>query len=228
MAYQITSLTIVYSTVYSCAYQTKHQSPASLAFVQGIHRWLVNSPHKRPVTRKMSPFDDVIMFERIHFHNFTILHDWFVYPNKSFLQTFFTWLFFVYYFLIRHSLMFCSPIIFGFFVCFFSTVIAVPGTMACLVVISLIMPFAGKFRRLNINTPSYWCRNFNYKYKDSLTTILSLSGKSYTWKDGLYIETRPSQLPYKLNESMFGFRMSHTRHAIMYGSIHWTVPDGHW
>ena len=27
----------------------------------GIHRWLVNSPHKGPVTRKMFPFDDVIM-----------------------------------------------------------------------------------------------------------------------------------------------------------------------
>ena len=27
----------------------------------GIHRWPVNSPHKGPVTRKMFPFDDVIM-----------------------------------------------------------------------------------------------------------------------------------------------------------------------
>ena len=43
MTYQITSLTIVYSTVYSGAYQRKHQSPASLAFVRGIHRWPVNS-----------------------------------------------------------------------------------------------------------------------------------------------------------------------------------------
>ena len=34
---------------------------ASLAFVRGIHRWPVNSPHKGPVTRKMFPFDDVIM-----------------------------------------------------------------------------------------------------------------------------------------------------------------------
>ena len=33
----------------------------SLAFVRGIHRWPVNSPHKRPVTRKMFPFDDVIV-----------------------------------------------------------------------------------------------------------------------------------------------------------------------
>ena len=58
---QITSLTIVYSTVYSDAYQRKHQSSASLAFVRGIHRRPVNSPHKWPVTRKMFPFDDVIM-----------------------------------------------------------------------------------------------------------------------------------------------------------------------
>ena len=61
MASQITSLTIVYSTVYSGVHQRKHQSSASLAFVRGIHRWPVNSPHKRPVTRKMFPFDDVIM-----------------------------------------------------------------------------------------------------------------------------------------------------------------------
>ena len=38
MASLITSLTVVYSTVYSEADQTKHQSSASLAFVWGIHR----------------------------------------------------------------------------------------------------------------------------------------------------------------------------------------------
>ena len=61
IASQITSLTLVYSTVYSGADQSKHQSSASLAFVWGIHRGPVNSPHKWPVTRKMFPFDDVIM-----------------------------------------------------------------------------------------------------------------------------------------------------------------------
>ena len=61
MASQITSLTIVYSAVYSGADQRKHQSSASLAFVRGIHRGPVNSPHKWPVTRKIFPFDDVIM-----------------------------------------------------------------------------------------------------------------------------------------------------------------------
>ena len=61
IASQITSLTVVYSIVYSGADQRKHQSSASLAFVRGIHRWPVNSPHKGPVTRKMFPFDDVIM-----------------------------------------------------------------------------------------------------------------------------------------------------------------------
>ena len=58
---QITSLVIVYATVYSDADQSKHQSSASLAFVCGIHRRPVNSPHKWPVTRKMFPFDDGIM-----------------------------------------------------------------------------------------------------------------------------------------------------------------------
>ena len=61
MASQIDSLTIVFSTVYSDADQRKNQSSASLAFMRGIHRGPVNSPHKWPVTRKMFPFDDVIM-----------------------------------------------------------------------------------------------------------------------------------------------------------------------
>ena len=62
IAPQITSLTIVYSIVYSGADQRKHQSSSSLAFGRGIHRWPVNSLHKGPVTRKTFPFDDVIMF----------------------------------------------------------------------------------------------------------------------------------------------------------------------
>ena len=106
MASQITSLTIVYSSVYSDANQSKHQSSASLLYGVGggwgwvggwggggggggwggwvggwgvggwgdgwggggwvgggggMHRWPVNSPHKGPVTRKLYPFDDVIM-----------------------------------------------------------------------------------------------------------------------------------------------------------------------
>ena len=61
MASQITSLGIVYCTAISGSDQRKHQSSASLAFVRRIHRGPVNSPHKRPVTRKMFSFDDVIM-----------------------------------------------------------------------------------------------------------------------------------------------------------------------
>ena len=61
MASLITDLTSVYSTVHSGADQSKHQSSASLAFVRGSHRRPANSPHKWPVTRKMFPFDDVIM-----------------------------------------------------------------------------------------------------------------------------------------------------------------------
>ena len=51
----INCLTSVYSTVHSCADQRKHQSSASLPFVRGefTGEW--------PVTRKMFPFDDVIM-----------------------------------------------------------------------------------------------------------------------------------------------------------------------
>ena len=61
MASQITSITIVYSTVYSGADQRKYQSSASLAFLRGIYQSPVNSPHKGPVTRKLFPFGDVIM-----------------------------------------------------------------------------------------------------------------------------------------------------------------------
>ena len=53
MASLITSITIVYSIFHSGAVQRKHQSSASMAFA-----WA-----KGPVTRKMLPFDDVIMKE---------------------------------------------------------------------------------------------------------------------------------------------------------------------
>ena len=62
MASQITSVSIVCSAVCSGTHQRKHQSSVSLAFVRGIHRWPVNSTHKRPVTWKMFPFDDVIKY----------------------------------------------------------------------------------------------------------------------------------------------------------------------
>ena len=61
MASQIIGVPILCSTVGSGADQRKHQGSASPAFVRGIHRWPMNSPHKRPVTRKMFPFHDVIM-----------------------------------------------------------------------------------------------------------------------------------------------------------------------
>ena len=61
MACQITGVTIVYSIVCSGTDQRKHQSSDSLAFVREIHRWPVNSPYKGAVTRKMFPFDGVII-----------------------------------------------------------------------------------------------------------------------------------------------------------------------
>ena len=63
MASHITGVSIVYSTVFLGADQRKHQSSASLAFVRGIRRGPVNSPHIGPVTRKMFPCDDVIMLK---------------------------------------------------------------------------------------------------------------------------------------------------------------------
>ena len=81
MASQITSLSTVYSTAYSRRSSQKHQSFASLAFVWGIHRGPVNSPHGWPVTRKMSPFDDVIMGNLSSMHQYT---PWFTVMLKIF------------------------------------------------------------------------------------------------------------------------------------------------
>ena len=61
MASQITSVSVVCPAVASGSVQRKHQSSASLAIVRGIHRWPVNFPHKRSETRKLFPFEDVIM-----------------------------------------------------------------------------------------------------------------------------------------------------------------------
>ena len=85
IASQITSLAIVYSIVYSGADQSKHQSSMSLAFVWGIHRGPVNSPHKWPVTRKIFPFDDVIMVSNLSIHlSYTkniILPVWYIHDD---------------------------------------------------------------------------------------------------------------------------------------------------
>ena len=70
MASQVTSLTIVYSTVYSGADQRKHQSSTSLAFVRGINRGPVNSPHKWPVTRKMFPLMTSLWGRKSPFRSF--------------------------------------------------------------------------------------------------------------------------------------------------------------
>ena len=71
IASQITGVTIVCPTVGSGTDQRKHQSPMSLAFVRGIRRSPVNSPYKRPVTRKTFPYGDVIMWLSFHYKDDT-------------------------------------------------------------------------------------------------------------------------------------------------------------
>ena len=61
IASRITGVPIVYSNVCSGTDKKKIQSSASQALVRGIHRWTANSKHQGPVTRKLFPFDDVIM-----------------------------------------------------------------------------------------------------------------------------------------------------------------------
>ena len=89
---QITSLSIIYSTVWSGADQTKHQqSFAPLAFARGFHRWPANFPHKGPATRKIFPFDAVIMIWSVlllaHLNHVCLviqqyLYRWICYPNS--------------------------------------------------------------------------------------------------------------------------------------------------
>ena len=79
IASQITSLTIVYSTVYSVTDQRKHQSSTSLAFVWGINRWPLNSLHKWPVMRKMFHFDYLIKCWFFYFCNY--LSVWIISPS---------------------------------------------------------------------------------------------------------------------------------------------------
>ena len=71
--------------------------------------------------------------------------------------------------------------------------------------------------------PSYRDRNFYYKDKTVSRPSYLCNGNPIPGKT-VFLLTGPSLLPYKLSESMFGCRMSHTRHAIMYfvmhGSIH--------
>ena len=80
MASQITSLTIVYSTVYSGADKKKTSKLRVTGLCVGNSPGPVNSPHKGPVTRKMIPFDDVIMSNHIPYFcvwcNHSLLHHW--------------------------------------------------------------------------------------------------------------------------------------------------------
>ena len=50
--------------LHNCLFRRRSKKRSKLrvtGLLRGIHRWPVNSPHKRPVTQKMFPFDDVIM-----------------------------------------------------------------------------------------------------------------------------------------------------------------------
>ena len=69
MASQFTSLTNSLLNHLFSADQSKHQRSVSLGFVRGIHRWPVDSPHKLRVTRKLFPFDEVIVWNALVFIN---------------------------------------------------------------------------------------------------------------------------------------------------------------
>ena len=81
MAYQITRVLIVYSTICSGT-DKKLQSSVSQAFLRGIHRSPLNSPHKEPVTQKMFPLDDIIILCEID-RLFSFFRKDFDYPNLS-------------------------------------------------------------------------------------------------------------------------------------------------
>ena len=62
----VIGVSIICSKACSGTVERNHQSSVSLAFVRGIQRWPVEFLHKGPVTRKMFPFDDVIIFWNNH------------------------------------------------------------------------------------------------------------------------------------------------------------------
>ena len=62
MVPQITGNSTVCSKPFSSWYQSKYQRKALLAFVKGIHRWPVDSPHKGPVMWESFSSHDVIMW----------------------------------------------------------------------------------------------------------------------------------------------------------------------
>ena len=72
MASQITSVSIVCN----CLFRHRPKKTSKLCVTgpcEGIHRSPVDTPQKRPVTRKMFPFDDVIM---LHNGALAIRHNW--------------------------------------------------------------------------------------------------------------------------------------------------------
>ena len=92
MASQITSLTIVYSAVYSGADQSKHQSSASLAFVWGIHRgpgefpaqmasnaenvsiWWRHHVSRQWTVDKLSAWKLMYVYMHVFIHHFPIIY----------------------------------------------------------------------------------------------------------------------------------------------------------
>ena len=83
IAFQIISLTIVFSTVYSGADKRNHQCAASLAFMSWNHRGPVNSPHKWPVASKMFPFYHGLNHLR-YVSDFRLLwHIWYIFQIRK-------------------------------------------------------------------------------------------------------------------------------------------------
>ena len=71
----------IHKTIHDDVIKWKH-FPRYWTFVRGIHRWPVNSPHEWPVTRKMFPFDDVIMQyggPKLPYTVKSVFREWYVY-----------------------------------------------------------------------------------------------------------------------------------------------------
>ena len=97
---QITSVSVVYWTVCWGADQIKHQWLRVTGLCEGNSPGRMNSPHKGPVTRKIFPFDDVIMwiittgtnvFDVFSWENVCVgEHLWDVYSDGLFVTTIYT------------------------------------------------------------------------------------------------------------------------------------------
>ena len=210
---QITSLTIVYLTVYSDADQRKHQSSASLAFVRGIHRGPVSVQRKcvnKIYSEKINTWLDIVFpISNLHGNKLRVYQKRHI-AFRGQIMLFPCW---------PHEV--CNlghfnlggetgPTIPAFEAkCFLATGQSTHRwytNFECLMSVVVLLDYGkfwarseenpvhtrrGSWAHLNKKMPSYQYRNLHVKDKAVSLPSYHLHGNPHIWKDGLYIETGP-------------------------------------